>query len=759
MKILVAIVIAWMSVLSAQAQFSVSGKVTDQTNGEPLAGATVLEVNSQNGTITDSQGMFELALKNSDSKLQISYLGYLTKTIEPDRNFLGVALNSDYQLEEIIIETVRAKDEPVAYSTVPKKEIEKVYHGEQPIFFLEELTPSIFSYSESGTRLANYGNMRLRGIGQERINMTLNGIPLNDMIDHGVFFSNFTDIGNSIESVQVQRGVGTSSNGVASYAGSINFESVNLSNLKPEAALEVGIGSFNSRRFNASASSGMIDDKWAAYTSFSRLYSDGYRRNTFTDAYSFFLSVGYFGEKDFFKINAFDANSKNGLGYAAVLKSDLEADPRTNYLNENDEDDFGQQLVQLQHTHAFSNLLSITSSLYYGGAGGDFLFTYPISDSTFSQINYPLENKHYGFMSNTFWNPSESLEVSGGVHAYIFKRENQEALAPNFANPYYEENSDKKEVSAYAKANLDVNKWSFYADFQLRSLRLSIQPDYEFIGISEEGDIQKHWTFINPKVGVNFKIDNNLTAYASFGRTGRGPTKLDIIGGFQLNASNLELARSDAFKPEYVNDFEGGVRYANQNISFNANYFFMDFENEIAPIGEVIAFGVQRRSNIEDSYRTGLEVEGTYKPISILTFSGNITYMQSEITELINDAIGETYTNVSPILSPEWVYSASASVMPYDNLELTLNGRGISKSYLEISNDESLTLPGYFVSNFRANYKLAFIELAFEINNIQDENYYTSGSPVDVDFDGVIDGPGYFINAGRNYFLTTRITF
>ncbi|MDZ7689611.1 MAG: TonB-dependent receptor plug domain-containing protein [Balneolaceae bacterium] len=240
---------------------------------------------------------------------------------------------------------------PIVQSIVRQRELEQVYNGEQPVFYLEDLTPAIFSYSESGTRLANYGSMRLRGMAQERINMTLNGVPLNDMIDHGVFFSNFTDISNSFESVQVQRGVGTSSNGVASYAGSINFESVNINDREKGGQVELGLGSFDSYRMNTSLSSGMINDKWSLYGSYSRILSDGYRYNTSTNAYSFFFSGGYFGEKDMIKINAFDARSKNGLGYSAVAKSDLQNDPRTNYLNENDKDDFGQRLGTVAASH------------------------------------------------------------------------------------------------------------------------------------------------------------------------------------------------------------------------------------------------------------------------------------------------------------------------------------------------------------------------------------------------------------------------
>ncbi|MDX1628057.1 MAG: TonB-dependent receptor, partial [Fulvivirga sp.] len=610
-------------------------------------------------------------------------------------------------------------------------------------------------YSESGTKIANYGNFRLRGIGQERINMTLNGIPLNDMIDHGVFFSNFTDIAHSFESMQVQRGVGITTNGNASYAGSINFESINLEDQKAGAELQLGAGSFGTYRLNGNVSSGMIKDQWSFYSSYSRLFSDGFRDNTFTDSRSFFFSGGYYGEKDIVKITAFDARSKNGLGYLAVAESDLQQDPTTNYLNENDTDDFGQRFVQLQHSHIFSDQFKTVSSLYYGGAGGDFLFTF---DNGQSQINFPLTNDHYGVILNGFWSSTDQQwKLSGGVHAYQFDRVNEEAFAPDFANPYYHETSTKKEFSTFGKVAWQNERWLAYADLQLRTQNLTIRPDYEFIGIPAEGDIEKEWTFLNPKIGVRYQIDHHWDVYGSFGRTGREPTRIDILGGFSLGAANLQSAQSDDFDPEYVNDFEAGARINSNDVTLSANYFYMDFENEIAPIGEVLAFGVQKRENIPESYRTGIEIDWLYAPITNLELKGNVTYMKSEIEAFTTDE-GTTFNDVTPILSPEWIGNFSVAYSPLNNLTFTLRQSYVGESYLTLSNDADFILPDYWVTDFRLNYSWKNISVAIEVNNLSDEIYFTNGAPVDPDFDGIAE-PGYFVNAGRNYFLTTKFSF
>jgi iron complex outermembrane receptor protein len=733
---------------------TITGKVLNKETEEPIVGANVYVQESSEGTVTGDGGTFSLDLTTDAKTLTISYVGYKSRQVAIEPN-LTVYLRPSIDLEEIVIQGVRAEDsDPVAETTVQQDELEQVYNGEQPTFYLEDLTPAIFSYSESGTKVANYGSMRLRGISQERINMTLNGVPLNDMIDHGVFFSNFTDISDSFESVQVQRGVGTSSNGVASYAGSINFETINIEDRDQGGQLELGMGSFDTYRMNASLSSGIINDKWSFYGSYSRILSDGFRDHTGTNAHSLFFSGGYFGENDMIKINAFDAGSKNGLGYSAVAESDLKQDPRTNYLNENDKDDFGQRLVQLQHTHIFSDKFSTTTSLYYGGSGGDYLYTYPDTDSTLAQINYPLYNDRYGAIVNGFWD-SGSWEISSGVHGYLFDRVNEESMAPNFENPYYKETSDKKEFSWFAKAEWTYNDLKLFADLQVRTLSLSINPDYSYIGIAPEGSIDKSWTFLNPKVGLSYEVSDNITAYASAGRMGREPTRIDILGGFSLGAANYSQARADNFDPEYVNDYEGGIKMNYQNLALQANYFFMDFEDEIAPIGEVIAFGVQKRRNIPDSYRTGVEVQWNYLTTSFLTLQGNLTYMQSQIDSFTTGA-GNTYRDKTPILSPEWIANGKVKLYPVDDLTIALSGKYVGESYLELTNNPELTLPSYTVFDASISYEMDRLTVRFELNNLENDVYYSGGAPVDTNADGLSDEPGYFVNADRNFFLSLR---
>ena len=757
-------------------KINVNGLVTDSETGDPLVGATVNVKGTEKGTITDDQGRFAIQVTN-DATLLVSFVGFEKKEISDLSESVKVDLVPSYDLESVIVQGVRAKkSDPVSHTTLSKKEIEREYVGQHPIFILDKQTPGIYSYSESGSAVGNYGQIRLRGISQERINFTLNGVPLNDMIDHGVFFSNFSDISSSFESIQVQRGVGTSSTGVASYAGSINFETINLKRNPAFSQIEMGAGSFNTYRANAQVNTSVNEKGFGLYSSVSKLWSDGYRDHTGTTATSVFLSGGYFGEKDLIRVTAFSGRSENGLGYYPIPESTLEEDPTFNNLTANDKDDFEQFLVQLQYSRELSSSLKWSNTAYYGGAGGDFAEGTPDVDSvfvenyftqyntTFFSINYPLENDHYGLISNLFYN-SDRLEISGGVHAYTFRRENREAILPDNANPYYQDKTQKDEVAAFVKAKYQlIDRLAVFGDLQFRTMKLEFFPDYDFIygDQLEQIDIVPpdpfNYTFLNPKVGVNYQINPQVNAFVSYGRSGREPTRIDLIGGFQLNENSLSLLEDPGFQPEYVNDFEAGVTVNTNKLALQGNLYFMDFKNEIAPIGEIIAFGVQRRQNIPESYRAGVEMSWNYLLIPGLNYRGNASYMRSRISEV---TIGEqTLTDVTQILSPEWITSQGIQYSPVSLFTFSLDANYMSEQFMEYTNDDDFVVPSYFTVDLSLETRITDSwKVNVMVNNITDEQYYTYGAPVDVDFDGVNDVPGFLIQPPRNIFLTTTIRF
>ncbi len=739
-------------------QHRISGKVTDGSSGDVIPGVNVFIPEMNKGTITDSEGKYSLEVNfTRPQTVEFSFVGYAKEvfTVKESRS-LDVSLTPSIRLEEIIIRSVRADETtPVTQNTISKKEIRQVFNGEDPQFFLERLTPSITVESESGTYNNNYGKMRLRGIDQKRINITLNGIPLNDMIDHGVYFSNFADFGNSIESVQIQRGVGTTTNGTSSYAGSINFESASLQDRDAGTEIQLGAGSYNSYRTSIEYATGMLDNNSAFYGRFSRIWSDGYRDNTGTNAYSFFLSGGWFLEKDLIKLNAFTGRTKTGLGYEMAPLEMIKENPRVNILDENDVEDFGQSFVQLQHSRSFSQKFSLVSSAYYGNAGGDFPWGYR-DNGTLYQINYPLTNHHYGLMTNAHITSSTKLSFDAGIHAYTFRRQNMEQLVPDYANPYYHERSRKNEIAAFAKGELKVNNLLIYGDVQVRTQELIISPDYEYMDTTNYGDISHNWTFINPKVGLSYIINRNTNAYVSYGRSGREPTKRDIIGGFTLSKQRLGRTMDKSIvKPEFVNDFEAGLRFNKGILKGQANLFYMDFRNELSPTGALIAFGSSLRQNVERSYRRGIESDFTID-LDKLYFSGIVTYMEAEIEKI--ELSEQTSGKLKSALTPQWNMNMTLGYKPLKGLDIQLHGRYLDEYYTDLMNTPEYVVPSYFIMNSRLVYQIENFTFNFELNNLFDKLYYSFGAPVDPDYDGVYE-PGYLPSAGRNFYFTLTTQF
>ena len=749
---------------------SAEGTVYDSQTGEPIPGATVTQVETQNGTVTNSDGEFVLELlPNAEPSIEVRFVGYTTSTVSVDQAEEPLTINLSQGAvwgDEIFVEGVRVSERaPFTQATVEKARIEQDNVGQDPIYTLERLTPSILTHSDSGTRFANYGYMRLRGMDQTRINMTLNGIPLNDMIDQGVFFSNFNDFGNSIQSVQVQRGVGTSTNGTASYAGSINFESQNITMDEPSADVKLSGGAFNSYRLSSEVNTGSINN-FGLYTRFSQTESDGYRDHSGTESRSFFLSGGYFGSTNIFKFTAFTGFTQNELAYEPVSIQQIRENPRANSISIHDEDNFGQQFLQFQYGRSISEELSLTSSLYYGGAGGDFPVGFPGESGEFVQQIFSLENDHYGLLSSLQYSDGV-MELSGGIHAYRFDRVNQESIAPLTESLFYSDNSQKDEFSAFAKASYRLSDVEFYGDLQVRSVWLDLIPDRQFLidgGVDGTAiDVPtRQWTFLSPKAGVTWYVTDRVNLYGSIGRSGREPTRHDILGSTNINPANLAVVSDvNSVEAEYVNNLETGVRYQSASFLGKLNGFYMQFENEISPTGAFIPEGfIQLRENIAESYRSGIEAEWYWTPIQRVILSGNATWMQTNISEFTQGASGETFTNRESILSPDWLVNGTVTYRTFDILDVSLSGRYMSEAYLELTNNEEFILPSFFVMDLGLDARISNnISASVKVHNLFDELYFTNGAPMDTNFDGAFDSPGYITQPPRHLFAEISVQF
>jgi iron complex outermembrane receptor protein len=744
----------------------VSGVVRDG-KGTPLEGARVALKNSPRFALANAEGRYVLKVSKSETgarALVVSYLNFAPVEKEISIPESGEArADIDFAEKGVVTERVLAlsvravESAPVAQTTLSEAKLQETFFGQDAQYVLEKAVPSLISYTESGTSFSNYGSFRLRGIDQTRINVTLNGAPLNDMIDQGVFFSNMTDLGNSLRSVQVQRGVGVSGNGTASFGGSVAFESANLQRRSPAFEAQLSGGAFNLARASAEIWSGALAERFSFYAKYSAFSTDGYRSNTGTQSSSFFLSGAYFGENEILKLTAFNGRTQNKLGYLAVPKPLIDEDPRANINDENDRDDFGQQFVQLEYSRALSDDFTLAVSAYYGGAGGDFFVNFRESPADeLTQINYPLRNDHLGVLASLEYAPAVSgLGAQFGVHAYTFQRKNWESLMPEYASSYYRDETDKNEASAFAKITFKEGAWLLYGDVQGRFAQMNFRPDERSAGIPR--DIPAHaWFFVNPKLGVTFQASDAVSAYISFGRTGREPTRFDMLGSTQIVEGNLPiLLRPNTVRPEFVNDWEGGVRVHLPGFRAQANGFYMLFQDEIAAIGEFIPQGfVQLRKNVPSSFRAGVELEAEAELGSDIGLSGMLTLMEARIAEYAPDNLGaggEIYRNVRPVQTPNVMASLTARAQPIANLTLELSGRYVGESFLELTNFAEWILPAFAVADARLEWRFwGEHRLAFFAQNLFDARYFTNGGVVE--WNGAL-APAYFIQPPRNFSL------
>ena len=671
-------------------------------------------------------------------------------------------------LETVTIQGIRAgEDVPIAQTTADLAAIEAEFNGQDGAFLLQELSPSVIAYSEAGTNFSNYGQFRLRGIDQTRVNLTLNGVPLNDMLDQGVFFSNLPDFGNSIQSVQIQRGVGTSTNGTSSYAGSVNFESIRTHDQENASTqVQLNLGSFNTFRASAEFKSGLIEDHWAFYGRMTNATSDGYRYHSGSDSWSMFFSGGYLDEKNLFRITALNGRTQSNLAYVPVPQPLIEQDPRTNVNFPQDRDDFGQQLVQAEYSRQLSDRWDASASLYFGAAQGDFPFGY---DSTFNaaipygpfvgQINYPLTNQHMGGMLNAQYE-GRKLDFSAGLHAYRFNRRNWEYFIPNSRDIYYEDSTRKDELSLFAKADYRLGPVLFYADVQARSVAIDYFPDFRFV--PEEADIPTYrYLFLNPKAGLTVDLGQGLSAYASYGRTSREPTKFDLFSGSaQLNPTNLAAYQNtENVLPEEVNDFEAGLRLGGKAFQAEVNFFWMEFRNEIAATGQRlddVGFVVLRR-NVPSSFRRGIELQGQWQSETGLFLSAMGSFNDARIREYPVAELDTVYENVRPVLTPQFMGQLTAGYQFFGWAEFSLTGRYIGEQFIEPTNQPDLRVPASFVLNARL--RLAWIEdwvVEVDAFNLLDTLYYTYGEV------GSFAGqtvPAYFVQPPRNFNVQVTYQF
>ncbi len=794
-SLMVAILFTMLSTFAA-AQIQISGKVLEAQTKEPLIGATVLQTGTTNGVSTNTDGSFEIdLLEGEERSLRISFTGFKTKTVTVVRSQsdLQILLLPDtYVSDEVLVEATRVDESiPVTFSNLDKEEIQKRNLG-QDVPYLLNLTPSTVVTSDAGAGIG-YTGIRIRGVDPARINVTINGIPVNDAESHSVFWVNLPDIASSIDNIQVQRGVGTSTNGAAAFGGSINLQTSSNS-LDPYAEINTGVGSFNTRKANIQLGSGLMKNGWSFEGRLSQITSDGFIDRASSDLNSFYLSGSKRGKRSLLKADIFSGDEVTYQAWYGVEESVLEGGNRT--FNEagmeksgspyqNQVDDYGQDYYQLHYSYNLQDNWSLSTSLHYTkGAGyyeeykgGEDLADYGITpanpgDPTESDLirRRWLDNDFYGMVFSTKYTHSASwnLTFGGGLNKYDGDHFGEVIWArfagnSEFEDRYYDNNAIKTDANVYGKAQYFFNEnLSSYLDLQVRTI------SYEFDGIDIQNntvvDIRDtdNLTFLNPKFGFSYTVNDGNRLFASFGIASKEPTRDEYV-------ESSSASRPD---PETLYNVETGYRGDFGQFFVGAYGYAMLYEDQLVVTGQINDVGGVVRQNVPKSSRLGIELEGGVSITSNFSWAANATFSKNKIesyTEFIDDydnggQIERNFSDTDIALSPSIIAN---SILGFSDNGLTteLTTKYVSKQYLDNTQNDARSIDPYLVNDLRISY--AFMNLSFAkgitanlmINNLLDEKYETNGYTFGYVFGGEQRFNYYYPQAGRNFLLQVKWEF
>lgn len=681
-------------------------------------------------------------------------------TIRPPADTSADSTRSRAQrLESVRVTAIRGHDTPISQKTIPRAELMRQYTGQEMPILLED-APGITAYSESGSG-SNYSYLRLRGIDQTRINITLDGIPLNEPEDESLYFSNFPDFANSIASVQVQRGVGASTPGVASYAGSVNFESIPIAGVSRGGEVELTSGAFDTRRAALIAQSGLTQSGFAGYVRGSAQHTDGYRFNSGNSSRSAFANGGWFGTHDVVKATLLAGISSNEQAYLASPLSVLQSDPRDNPFGNSPalavQDRFHQDLLSLAWTHALSSSLSLASTAYGFDAGG--WYDYPTGNGDLSDAyHYGLHSRWGGIISSLDWT-GNSASASAGVNVSRYAREHFMGQRPDMDTRYYDNTGYKGEQSAFARASVTRGITTVYGDVQLRFAQFRYAPTAG----SGVAPASVSYSFLNPKAGVRLHVSDALSMYASAGINGREPTRTDLFAG----ADDVDSATARSVypltrvRPESARDLEAGFDWNRYALQAHANLFLMQFHDEIAPIGQISELGYELRKNVARSVRRGAEGDLTWRAMPRLTVLATASLTDARIADYTDDGSGQSYHDVSALMTPKFVSGHGIRAALTDWVSLDLDGRYTSRMMLTNTNDPRFVVPASWYADGALTFHVRHQSVLVAVRNIFDARVYTGGYPGQLagSSDPNAMEPYYYTLAPRNVTVSLRAGF
>ena len=805
-------------VLLGFSQKTLSG-IVESEDGSAIPFAKIRVDQSQKGTISNVEGKFKIENIASDSKqIIVSALGYAEQEISIKGNTSNIKVQLFKQvqnLETVQVDATRPQIVPSSATQIDKEEDLQGKNFGQDLPILLNTMPSVVTTSDAGAGIG-YTGMRIRGVDAERINVTINGIPVNDPESHGTWWVNMPDLVGSVDNIQVQRGVGTSTNGAASFGASVNIKTDNISE-KAYGTIDNAVGSFNTWKSSVRAGTGLIGGKFAMDVRLSRVLSDGFIDRASSNLKSFYLSGSYVGKKSLIKAVAFsgkertyqswygtpesvingDANEMNAYADRNYLSDAertnlLESGRSYNYYTYQDEvDNYQQDNYQLHFTHTFSPKTTLNVAGHYTkGRGyyeqykfGENLSEYGLSNvivgadtvtSTDLIRRRWLDNDFVGgvySLSHTV-NSNLSLQLGGAGNTYIGAHFGELVWAryaseSEIYDRYYDNNAQKSEFSSYFKADYVKNNWSVYADVQYRLV------DYNFGGFDDVSgnlidlDQKEVYNFINPKVGGSFAFDANNRLFLSAGIGNREPVRKDF----------RESSMQSRPEHETLTDLELGHSFEAAKLQVRTNIYFMNYENQLINTGKVNDVGAYTRINVDESYRLGIELAAIVRPFDELDVHAGFTYSENKIASfteyvdnydnydengnMIQDVIGHTDTDMA--FSPNVIGNVGVTYRPFDGLALNWMTKYVGDQFLDNTSNQDRKIDAFTYSNVSLNYTiedLVFksITLGVQCNNILDAKYQNNGYTW-----GYIAGGQrtvenfYYPQAGRNFMFRLLI--
>ena len=781
-KLLVAfLIIAFSFNANAQELFTLSGKVHDGQN--PLPGATVLIKGTNQGTTTDFDGEFSFNLKKGTYVLVVSIASQpkeVTIVLTKNTSISIDMADSFVKLDEVLVSAVRVKsNSPVTHSNVSKEELEKRNLG-QDIPKLLNYLPSVTSSSDAGAGVG-YTYIRVRGSDASRINVTLNGIPYNDTESQGTFWVNLGDFTSSTESMQLQRGVGTSTNGSGAFGASLNLLTDAISE-DPYGEISSSFGSYNTQKHTVKFSTGKINDHIEISGRLSKIDSDGYIDRASSDLKSYFLQAAYVDDNTLIKAITFGNKEKTYQAWYGLSAEQLKEDRKQNpYTYENETDNYWQDHYQLHWNEKLNENWSTNVGLNYTKGKGYFeQFKEGSAVSKYNNIveatgvdwyGSPatdlilrrwLDNDFYVANFNASYNKNDVEIISGisysnytGDHFGEVIWAKQFAENANIRDHYYFSDAKKNEFSIFSKASFKLaKKLNAYIDLQGRFV------NYETSGLTSDRNnlnIDKSYKFFNPKLGLTYTLNNENSLYASFAIGNREPNRTDF-----KNGSNV--------KNETLNDYELGWRLKNKTIQLNTNVYYMSYNNQLIQTGGLNDVGEYLRKNIKDSYRLGIEIDANIKVSNKLTFNQNITLSSNKIKNFILDR-DDVRTNIGTTniaFSPNVIAGSALTYNPIANLQISLLSKFVGEQYLSNTDTKASKIDSYYINDLNLTYEIKTksifksIVLSGLVNNVFNKEYVDRGYTF-LDYwtkpGTSFEVQGYYPQATRNFLLGVTLKF